>query len=112
MINVWACIAAGRLVAGIGETEVPLAEVVVGDVVRVRPDAKVPVDGVVTDGVSTVDESVVTGESLPVDKTAGDRLIGSYALKPRREYRRRPCPPSRIQRLRADRARFASGWVP
>ncbi|MEV4709315.1 heavy metal translocating P-type ATPase [Actinoplanes sp. NPDC049316] len=66
-----------RVVRGGVDTEVALAEVVVGDLVRVRPGEKVPVDGVVTEGVSAVDESVVTGESLPVDKTAGDRLIGA-----------------------------------
>ena len=65
------------VVRGGAETRVPLAEVVVGDLVRIRPGEKVPVDGVVTDGVSAVDESVVTGESLPVDKGAGDRLIGA-----------------------------------
>ncbi len=66
-----------RVLRGGVETEVPLAEVVVGDLVRVRPGEKVPVDGVVTEGISTVDESVVTGESLPVDKRAGDSLIGA-----------------------------------
>ncbi|MEV0565644.1 heavy metal translocating P-type ATPase [Dactylosporangium sp. NPDC050588] len=66
-----------RVVRGGTDTQVPLAEVVVGDLVRVRPGEKVPVDGVVTEGASAVDESVVTGESLPVDKTAGDRLIGA-----------------------------------
>ncbi len=59
------------------DTEVPLAEVVVGDLVRIRPGEKIPVDGVVTEGLSAVDESMVTGESLPVDKAAGDRLIGA-----------------------------------
>jgi Cu+-exporting ATPase len=48
----------------------------VGDILRVRPGEKIPVDGVVTDGHSSVDESMVTGESLPVEKTAGDRVTG------------------------------------
>ena len=59
------------------ETDVPLDQVAVGDLVRVRPGEKVPVDGVVVDGVTTVDESMLTGESLPVTKQAGDQLIGA-----------------------------------
>jgi P-type Cu2+ transporter len=57
--------------------EVPTAEVVVGDLLLIRPGAKIPVDGVVTDGESEVDESMVTGESLPVPKTPGDAVIGA-----------------------------------
>jgi Cu2+-exporting ATPase len=57
--------------------EVATAEVVVGDALLVRPGAKVPVDAIVLDGDSEVDESTVTGESLPVHKRAGDRLIGA-----------------------------------
>ncbi|MDT0212502.1 copper-translocating P-type ATPase [Rothia sp. ARF10] len=59
------------------ELEVPTAEVLVGDVVLVRPGAKVPVDGEVVDGVTEVDESMVTGESLPVAKSPGDEVIGA-----------------------------------
>jgi Cu2+-exporting ATPase len=57
--------------------EVPTAEVVVGDLLLVRPGAKIPVDGVVEDGESEVDESMVTGESLPVHKGPGDEVIGA-----------------------------------
>ncbi|GIH72535.1 heavy metal translocating P-type ATPase [Sphaerimonospora thailandensis] len=59
------------------EVELPVEEVVVGDLVRVRPGEKIPVDGVVVEGVSTVDESMITGESLPVRRDVGDPLIGS-----------------------------------
>jgi Cu2+-exporting ATPase len=57
--------------------EVPTAEVAVGDLLLVRPGAKIAVDGVVTDGESDVDESMVTGESLPVHKVPGDTVIGA-----------------------------------
>ncbi|RFU21847.1 heavy metal translocating P-type ATPase [Geodermatophilus marinus] len=59
------------------EVDVPVEQVVVGDLVRVRPGEKLPVDGVVTDGATAVDESMLTGESLPVDKTVGDTVIGA-----------------------------------
>jgi len=59
------------------ELTVPVEEVVVGDIVLVRPGDKVPVDGMVLEGVSTVDESMLTGESLPVEKKAGDSVIGA-----------------------------------
>jgi Cu+-exporting ATPase len=59
------------------EEDVDLAAVMPGDRLRVRPGEKVPVDGVVVDGSSAVDESMLTGESLPVGKAAGDRLIGA-----------------------------------
>jgi Cu+-exporting ATPase len=58
------------------ESEVALADVLPGDRLRVRPGEKVPVDGVVLDGASSVDESMVTGESIPVEKTAGARVTG------------------------------------
>ena len=57
--------------------QVPLDQVKVGDLVRVRPGEKIAVDGVVVEGISSIDESMVTGESLPVDKTVGDTVIGS-----------------------------------
>lgn len=58
------------------ESEVPVAEVTAGDIVLVRPGERVPVDGVVVAGSSAVDESMLTGESLPVEKAAGDSVIG------------------------------------
>ncbi len=58
------------------EVEVPVAEVRVGDVFMVRPGQRVPVDGVIRDGHSTVDESMLTGESIPVERRAGDSVIG------------------------------------
>src|SRR5579883_3125864 len=58
------------------ETEVPLAEVHPGDLLVVRPGERIPVDGVITVGTSSVDESLITGESIPVSRSKGDRLIG------------------------------------
>jgi cation transport ATPase len=58
------------------EEEVPIEAVQAGDAVRVRPDESIPVDGVVVEGASAVDESLVTGEPLPADKTIGDEVIG------------------------------------
>jgi Cu+-exporting ATPase len=57
------------------ESEVPLDAIVIGNRLRVRPGEKTPVDGVVVDGRSTVDESMVTGESMPVTRTVGDKVI-------------------------------------
>ena len=59
------------------EQDVPVEQVVVGDLVRVRPGEKIPVDGVVREGQSAVDESMLTGESLPVEKAAGDTVFGA-----------------------------------
>ncbi|HVU18349.1 MAG TPA: copper-translocating P-type ATPase [Candidatus Didemnitutus sp.] len=59
-----------------GDTEIALAEVKTGDRLRVRPGGKIPVDGVIEEGSSSVDESMLTGESLPVEKKAGDRVTG------------------------------------
>jgi Cu+-exporting ATPase len=59
------------------ETDIPLEEVQVGDLLRVRPGEKIPVDGTVTEGSSSIDESMVTGEPVPVEKGAGARVIGA-----------------------------------
>ncbi len=59
------------------EVEVPVEQVLVGDIVVVRPGEKIPVDGVVTAGRSAVDESMLTGESLPIDKQPGDPVVGA-----------------------------------
>ncbi len=59
------------------EEDIPLANVHIGDLLRVRPGEKVPVDGVVVEGSSAVDEAMLTGEPLPVTKRAGDKLIGA-----------------------------------
>ncbi|GGO00327.1 heavy metal translocating P-type ATPase [Saccharibacillus kuerlensis] len=63
------------------ELEVAVEEVVPGDIVRVRPGEKIPVDGIVTEGRSSVDESMLTGESLPVDKEAGELVTGATINK-------------------------------
>ena len=63
------------------EIDIPLGEVVVGDVVRVRPGEKIPVDGVILNGESSVDESMVTGESIPADKVKGDTVVGATINK-------------------------------
>lgn len=57
--------------------KIPLSEVVVGDIIRVKPGQKIAVDGVITEGTSTIDESMVTGESMPISKKPGDKVIGS-----------------------------------
>ncbi|MDE2312414.1 MAG: copper-translocating P-type ATPase [Patescibacteria group bacterium] len=70
-----------RRIVGNKEIDVPISEVLVGDILRVRPGEKIPVDGVVTEGWSSVDESMVTGESLPADKSVGDVVIGATINK-------------------------------
>jgi Cu+-exporting ATPase len=66
-----------RRVKGGTEEDIPLDQVQAGDLLRVRPGEKIPVDGVVTEGSSSVDESMITGEPIPVEKHAGDRVIGA-----------------------------------
>jgi P-type Cu+ transporter len=60
-----------------GDWDVPLGDIQVGDLLRVRPGEKVPVDGVIVDGASAIDESMLTGEPLPADKTIGDKVTGA-----------------------------------
>ena len=59
------------------EEEIPVQEIHKGDVLRVRPGEKVPIDGVITEGRSNIDESMITGESMPVTKAAGEKVIGA-----------------------------------
>ena len=66
-----------RVIRAGSETDVPVEDVRVGDLVRVRPGEKVPVDGAVVEGRSALDESMLTGESLPVEKGVGDAVIGA-----------------------------------
>ncbi|NLX49844.1 MAG: copper-translocating P-type ATPase [Methanospirillum sp.] len=68
--------AGAHLVRGDGSVDVPVGELAVGDVVRVKPGEKIPVDGEVTGGASTVNEAMLTGESKPVRRERGDRVIG------------------------------------
>ncbi|MEZ2228036.1 MAG: heavy metal translocating P-type ATPase [Microcoleus sp.] len=70
-----------RIVRNGQELEVPLAQVEIGDIVQVRPGEQIPVDGEVIEGYSTIDEAMVTGESLPVKKQVGDEVIGSTINK-------------------------------
>ena len=65
-----------RVLRGGAEREIPTVDVRVGDVMVVRPGEKVPVDGKVSEGTTDVDESLVTGESLPVHKVTGDAVVG------------------------------------
>ena len=70
-----------RVVRAGAETDIPIEAVQIGDRVRVRPGEKVPVDGRILEGTSTLDESMLTGESLPVDKATGDTVIGATLNK-------------------------------
>ena len=70
-----------RIIVNGEEKEVPVEEVTVGDIVVVRPGEKIPVDGVVVEGSSAVDESMLTGESIPVEKSPGNTVIGATLNK-------------------------------
>jgi len=61
--------------------DIPIDQVVIGDIIRVRPGERIPVDGQITEGESSIDESMITGESIPVDKTKGDTVIGATLNK-------------------------------
>jgi P-type Cu+ transporter len=70
-----------RLIRDGNEMDIPVGEVIPGDIVVVRPGEKIPADGIVREGYSSVDESMVTGESLPVEKKIGDMVIGATINK-------------------------------
>ncbi|MEM8604190.1 MAG: heavy metal translocating P-type ATPase [Cyanobacteria bacterium P01_H01_bin.121] len=70
-----------RVIRGDQELDIPIQAVVVGDIVRVRPGEKIPVDGEIVTGQSTIDESMVTGEPIPVAKQSGDTVIGATLNK-------------------------------
>src|SRR5699024_7888227 len=63
------------------EQEIPIEEVITGDTILVKPGEKIPVDGEIIDGQSAIDESMLTGESIPIDKTIGDAVIGATINK-------------------------------
>src|SRR3989339_1570460 len=70
-----------RIVKGSGTVDIPIDQVKKGDIILVRPGEKIPVDGVITKGNSAVDESMLTGESIPVEKNIGDKVIGATINK-------------------------------
>ncbi|OGM22937.1 ATPase P, partial [Candidatus Woesebacteria bacterium RIFCSPHIGHO2_01_FULL_39_23] len=70
-----------RIIRSGEEVDIPIEKVKVGDLIRVRPGEKIPVDGVITEGSSSIDESMVTGESIPVEKIKGDNVIGATINK-------------------------------
>jgi Cu+-exporting ATPase len=70
-----------RVLRGGKEIDLPMSEVIIGDIIRVRPGEKIPVDGVIVDGESLIDESMITGESMPVDKGSGDVVVGATMNK-------------------------------
>ena len=63
------------------EIDIPINQVAAGDIIRVRPGEKIPVDGIIEEGESSIDESMVTGESMPVDKAKGDIIVGATINK-------------------------------
>jgi P-type Cu+ transporter len=70
-----------RVVRDGKEMDIPINQVQINDVIRVRPGEKIPVDGVIMEGESSIDESMITGESIPVDKAKGDTLVGATMNK-------------------------------
>lgn len=70
-----------RVVRGLAEADVPVEELLIGETIIVRPGEKIPVDGVLTEGYSAVDESMISGEPIPVEKQKGDELIGATMNK-------------------------------
>ncbi len=66
-----------RVVRDGKEVDIPIDQVQLGDIIRVRPGEKIPVDGIIVDGDSSIDESMITGESIPADKTKGDTVVGA-----------------------------------
>ncbi len=70
-----------RVVKNGKEIDVPIEEVLIGDIVRVRPGEKIPVDGIIVEGESSIDESMITGESMPLEKIKGDTVIGATINK-------------------------------
>lgn len=63
------------------ELQIPIEDVMIGDIITVKPGQKIPVDGIVVEGISSVDESMITGESIPVEKKKGDKVIGATINK-------------------------------
>lgn len=70
-----------RVIRNGKEVDIPIEQVVIGDILRVRPGEKIPVDGIITEGESAIDESMITGESMPVDKQKGDIVVGATINK-------------------------------
>ncbi|MBI4141774.1 heavy metal translocating P-type ATPase, partial [Candidatus Woesearchaeota archaeon] len=70
-----------RVIRNKKEVEIPAEEVQVNDIVVIRPGEKIPVDGIISEGTSSVDESMITGESIPVEKIVGDKIIGATINK-------------------------------
>ncbi|OGE17959.1 copper-translocating P-type ATPase [Candidatus Daviesbacteria bacterium RIFCSPHIGHO2_01_FULL_37_27] len=70
-----------RVVRGGKEIDIPIDQVIHNDIIRVRPGEKIPVDGVIVEGESSIDESMITGESIPVDKAKGDTVVGATMNK-------------------------------
>src|SRR3989344_1590475 len=70
-----------RVVRGNKEIDIPIDQVALNDIIRVRPGEKIPVDGLIVEGESSIDESMITGESIPVDKAKGDTVVGATMNK-------------------------------